>query len=150
VENLSAGAGFSGMLGGTDVVQAHVRLVRAGLHGCSLTYTQRVELEPSSPGTTLEVATTVPLDHADGRSLSVERRPPQSSTRSVTLEGNAWHVLLAMRDGAVRVEYRQGGRGAGSGSDGWLDLAVPDPRAGAMVVRALGQVMHECVPDKKS
>ena len=150
VENLSAGAGFSGMLGGTDVVQAHVRLVRAGLRGCTLTYTERVELEPSSPGTTLEVGNTVPLDHADGRSLRVERRPPQSSTRSATLDGNAWHVLLAMRDGAVRVEYRQGGRGAGSASDGWLDLAVPDPRSGAMVVRVLDQVMHECVPDKKS
>jgi TonB family protein len=146
MDNLTAGAGFSGMMGGSDIVPVHLTVPRAELKACNLTVTQRFEMEPSSPGTMLEVATTVPLAHADPRTLGVERRPTQSSTRASTLEGNAWHVLLGMRDGAMHIEYRQGGRAAGSGPDSWLDLPVPDPRAGAAIVGVIGQALRECGP----
>ncbi len=149
-ENLTAGAGFSGMVGGSDIVSVHLTVPRAELKACNLSVTQRFEMEPSSPGTILEVATTVPLAHADPRTLGVERRPPQSSSRASTLEGNAWHVVLGMRDGAMHIEYRQGGRAAGSGPDSWLDLPVPDPRAGAAIVSVIGQALRECGPPSGS
>jgi hypothetical protein len=51
-----------------------------------------------------------------------------------------------LADGAVHVEYRQGGRQSGSGSGGWLDLPVPDPRSGAAIVNAIGWALRSCAP----
>ena len=142
VSNLDGGAGMSGVRGGDDIVQVHVSVVRAALAGCTLSLTQRFDREPSDLMTRLEIMSTVPLDHADPGSLRVERRAPPTAM----IEGNAWHVLLALRDGAVHIEYRQGGRQSGSGSGGWLDLPVPDARSGVAIVNAIGRALRDCAP----
>jgi TonB family protein len=142
VRNLDGGAGMSGVRGGDDIVQVHVSVVRAALTGCTLSLTQRFDREPSDLMTRFEIMSTVPLDHADPRSLRVERRAPATAM----IQGNAWHVLLSLRDGAVHSEYRQGGREAGSGSGGWLDLPVPDARSGAAIVNGIGRALRDCAP----